>query len=494
MKYNYILMLLNTISGNHVDDQDVTNVKQSLESIRQSAVSLNTTINKLERKIMQINPKYNIESFYENIHHSNAPLVVETFGEISTPKYIDTINDDVAIEEPIASTSTNLLPTPNLSPKRQYIAKKKIKMSDIPSRTSSPDKTSEASSSSSTTSSSSSSSASKLSEANSKTRRTTVRKKDDIEEDKSIYAKVFPGSGRSVRETSYISTDNDDQQVSALRVKRKRKKYSSRTTSAVNSPAQVISGEEQTPTTVETPQVLTNENISEPMIITDVDEDVATLSANSTDQTRTPAMIKANLLDNIERHGTIPEYLMLLDRVLPSDIGLSLLTCEPNNMFTLPNKNNFQNTIKYIERINLSEMSNRIYFYEMLEPLAYYGKTTLSQDLCLSFITKASQYYVMCSDNYNEIRKQMSNYSDADRMSLFVIHYNFLWFYKQFIRTLREDFLTLCRNQKLENYIRLNDNFIQKTFIKIQLPAPTVKTNRATSIMLMALMRGAVVK
>lgn len=84
------------------------------------------------------------------------------------------------------------------------------------------------------------------------------------------------------------------------------------------------------------------------------------------------------------------------------------------------------------------------------------------------YISKSGRYFESSAEHYQSIRSSLGNtVDDPDRVALFMIRYNFLWNYRQFISKLVSSQITPYQNQKIANVLYVYSNTVQKAFNKI---------------------------
>nr|ANS70992.1 viral protein 80 kDa [Lymantria dispar multiple nucleopolyhedrovirus] len=160
---------------------------------------------------------------------------------------------------------------------------------------------------------------------------------------------------------------------------------------------------------------------------------------------------------------TMPFYFQRLLIAIPDDPEQSYLTCPTNNLDVIPTRYNFVQTIKHLAGLDLSQLDYRVHFYEMLSPLTLYGATSVDESQALWFINKTYNYFALCLNRFDEIRQSMEA-NASNRLVIFIIKYNFLWHYAQFIRTLKSTALTAHHNRKILNALRIYSNNIETKY------------------------------
>lgn len=169
---------------------------------------------------------------------------------------------------------------------------------------------------------------------------------------------------------------------------------------------------------------------------------------------------------------SMPKYLKTLVATMPTDVEDSYLTCPTNSLLTVPRSENYRSKLTSVATLNLSQLSNSVHFYRMLEPLTYYGNTLNDQSQAIWFIVRSSRYFIMAAEKFYEIRAGVRNYNDPDRLTMFMILYNFLWFYRQFISTLPASALTPNKNLKIVNLLEIFSRTVQTNFNQIHFSDP----------------------
>nr|UVZ34917.1 VP80 [Melanchra picta nucleopolyhedrovirus]UVZ35088.1 VP80 [Melanchra picta nucleopolyhedrovirus] len=165
----------------------------------------------------------------------------------------------------------------------------------------------------------------------------------------------------------------------------------------------------------------------------------------------------------------MPPLLVNLLAVIPTTVGASMLTCPSEGFGTnLITISNYNSTINKIKKLNLNVLSNTIYFYQLLEPLTMYGTDENEASKMIWFIVKSSNYFLNNARNFDTLQKQLHDYTDdPDRVALFMIRYNFLWFYRQFASKLVSTPTTSFPSQKIMNVLYVYDSIVQKKYNSI---------------------------
>nr|QDH05948.1 Ld-vp80 [Lymantria dispar multiple nucleopolyhedrovirus] len=137
---------------------------------------------------------------------------------------------------------------------------------------------------------------------------------------------------------------------------------------------------------------------------------------------------------------------------------------------------------------DLSPLTRDVRFYDMLKPLSLYGATLLDESQILWFINKSYVYFALCADRFETIRRAVGP-AAADETVVFVIKYNFLWHYAEFIRTLMSSALTAHPNRKIVNALTIFDSNVRKKFSAVSSraglspPASAVVENTLVKLM-----------
>ncbi|AWW14449.1 vp80 [Hyposidra talaca nucleopolyhedrovirus] len=172
---------------------------------------------------------------------------------------------------------------------------------------------------------------------------------------------------------------------------------------------------------------------------------------------------------------SMPVYFAKIIANISPILENTLLTCPTDNLNSYPKYCNFARSLNIIRAMNLTALcSNKIYFFEMLKPLAYYGDNELYETKMIYFIFEAYLYYKMCAANYYSICEHFAQDDNRDRICLFMINYNFLWHYRQFISKLPASALTAFQNRKILNNIHIYTTRVQSEFDKLPLKFPAL--------------------
>ncbi|AXU41661.1 P87 [Spodoptera eridania nucleopolyhedrovirus] len=179
-------------------------------------------------------------------------------------------------------------------------------------------------------------------------------------------------------------------------------------------------------------------------------------------------------IDNVRQmhqsNAIVPKLIKQIVAVIPSDVASSMLTCPTNGLGDVKiSAQNYNTTISLINKINLTAINENVYFYKLLEPLAYYGSSEELVTKVLWFIARAANYFTNSARNFNYLRGTLRTLTDdVDRVALFMIRYNFLWFYRQFLDQLLSASTTPYQNQKIINVLHVYASVVQKEYSKIQ--------------------------
>lgn len=178
-------------------------------------------------------------------------------------------------------------------------------------------------------------------------------------------------------------------------------------------------------------------------------------------------------IENIKQmHKTntiVPPLIRQIIKVMPDDVASSMLTCPTNGMSDAKiSVNNYNTTITLIDKMNLTVITENVYFYKLLEPLTYYGTDESMRAKVIWFIARAANYFIYNAKNYTHLRKSLVSITDdPDRVALFLIRYNFLWFYRQFLNQLLSMNTTPYQNQKILNVLHVYASVVQKEYNSI---------------------------
>lgn len=179
-------------------------------------------------------------------------------------------------------------------------------------------------------------------------------------------------------------------------------------------------------------------------------------------------------IDNVKQmHKSniiVPQLIMQIVNVVPVEVSSSLLTCPTNGLSEVKiSANNYNSTIALIKKMNLTVITENVYFYKLLEPLAYYGSSEALKTKVLWFIARAANYFTNNARNFNYLRNSLrSQTDDVDRVALFMIRYNFLWFYRQFLAELLSSPTTPYQSQKIINVLHVYASVVQKEYNKLR--------------------------
>ncbi|AIE47815.1 vp80 [Peridroma alphabaculovirus] len=190
----------------------------------------------------------------------------------------------------------------------------------------------------------------------------------------------------------------------------------------------------------------------------------------------TPAVLPATgvsdeaFISNVKQmhaaNVVVPRLLVYVINVVPADVPSSLLTCPTNGLSDAKiSVNNYNSTVGLIDKMNLTVINENVYFYKLLEPLACYGASETMTTRVLWFIARAAHYFTQNARNYPYLRDKLrAHTSDPDRVALFMIRYNFLWFYRQFISELMHAPTTPYQSQKILNILHVHASVVQKEY------------------------------
>lgn len=203
-----------------------------------------------------------------------------------------------------------------------------------------------------------------------------------------------------------------------------------------------------------------------------------TKSAKRTASQTTPSATTNKLsddafIDNVRQmhqpNVIVPKLLMQIVNVVPSDVASSLITCPTNGLSDVKiSAQNYNTTIALINKMNLTVITENVYFYKLLEPLTYYGSNEALTTKVLWFIARSANYFTNNARNYNYLRDSLRSLSDdIDRVALFMIRYNFLWFYRQFLGQLLSFPTTPYQSQKIINVLHVYASVVQKEYNKL---------------------------
>jgi Nucleopolyhedrovirus capsid protein P87 len=164
-----------------------------------------------------------------------------------------------------------------------------------------------------------------------------------------------------------------------------------------------------------------------------------------------------------------PRLFLILTKIIPKEASQSLLTCPPNFIVSVIDPTNYYQTIQIINKLNLGFINKQTYMYELLKPLSFYGETENSKTMVLWFISKIGVYFNKNAENFEYLRKKLHKHTpDPDRVALFMIKYNFLWFYRDFISTLSSLPTSAYPNQQILNILHVQNSIVQKNYERIK--------------------------
>lgn len=240
-------------------------------------------------------------------------------------------------------------------------------------------------------------------------------------------------------------------------------------------------------------------NIVEPPTIANVvtTDQTAPTPSSIPIYTAAEAVDRANFVDKTRQQYTsvtstaTPTLFRLVLNNVP-DLQDQHLIYKPIDLMIPLDVNNYEHLFAMIKQMNLSVLDNNVHFQEILMPIAYYGATNESVVHCIWFVILSWRYFVQCAQNFTQIRLALAgqNFRDPDRVALYLIKYNYLYFYRQFISNILASKRTPFRNAKIENVIRTQDIVVQKTYNKLmfnfQKPAPNSERPIEPLVLLMA--------
>jgi hypothetical protein len=196
-----------------------------------------------------------------------------------------------------------------------------------------------------------------------------------------------------------------------------------------------------------------------------------------TQQPTTVASNESNIafINNVKQlHAdqyVIPKLVRYLVNVIPTDVSASLLTCPTNGLGNnIIGTSNNSKMVGTIAKMNIAVVSENVYFYKLLEPLAFYAGTQEAASKMLWFITRCGNYFINNARNFAQLRQSLQSFTDdPDRVGVFMIRYNFLWFYRQFVNEILSSPTTAYQSQKILNYLYVFSTVVQKEYNKIGL-------------------------
>ncbi|AAZ67462.1 orf92 [Trichoplusia ni single nucleopolyhedrovirus] len=199
-----------------------------------------------------------------------------------------------------------------------------------------------------------------------------------------------------------------------------------------------------------------------------------TISLTTTTTTTEPITSVASdriFIDGVRQSAkptmALPPLLLYIIRIVPTDVDASLLTCPSNVLSSNINTFNFYGKLSRIKLLNLTTIDRNVHFFELLEPLAYYSVSLNDINRSIWFISKAGNYFEANAFNFNSIRSGLLRETDdSDRIALFMIRYNFLWHYRQFISKLMSSPISPYKNQKIINVLQVCSNSVNRAFEK----------------------------
>lgn len=183
----------------------------------------------------------------------------------------------------------------------------------------------------------------------------------------------------------------------------------------------------------------------------------------------------------------MPLYLLDLIKFIPKNVNKLLITCPTSSLATCPSADNYEKTLNTIGRMNLDPLTGDMHFDRIIEPIALCGARDESH--CIWFLVNAGAYFVLCARNFFEIRNSIVGKisSDANRATIFIIKYNFLWHYRRFVSELSSNDVTTYKSQRILNVLRVYDTKIQQHYDKLNLRLKSRNTIAASEIILLML-------
>nr|WUR10749.1 vp80 capsid protein [Calliteara abietis nucleopolyhedrovirus] len=178
----------------------------------------------------------------------------------------------------------------------------------------------------------------------------------------------------------------------------------------------------------------------------------------------------------------MPQFFVDVITTISNNVDDLYLTCPTTSFTDVPNVFNFIRALGRIRQLNLSNLTFNLHFKEMLSPLSYYCSTELSKSQVLWFISRAFNYFVACLDNYPIIINEIKNDSDRDRIFVFIVKYNFLYHYKNFIKTLTAASMTAFYNQKIIDIIQVYNKLLQQKMNCMSLSMPMLTQAPAANV------------
>ncbi|ABY65817.1 vp80 capsid protein [Orgyia leucostigma nucleopolyhedrovirus] len=166
---------------------------------------------------------------------------------------------------------------------------------------------------------------------------------------------------------------------------------------------------------------------------------------------------------------SMPAYLIDVITTIPDNADDSYLTCPTNALQDVPHVFNFARSFDRVRQINLAPLNSDVNFFKMLSPLALYAGDELNESQAMWFVAKSNLYFVACADNYEITVQPFREFADRDRVFMFMVKYNFLWHYKNFIKTLPALALTPFANRKVLNAIHMYDRIVQSKYNNLML-------------------------
>ncbi|QEI03618.1 VP80 [Rachiplusia nu nucleopolyhedrovirus] len=185
-----------------------------------------------------------------------------------------------------------------------------------------------------------------------------------------------------------------------------------------------------------------------------------------------------NVKQTMKPNMALPLLLRYIVQIVPDNIDKSLMTCPSAHLNSMVSSVNYLNKLDIIKNMNLAGLSKRAYFYELLEPLALYGSKETDVLNIVWFITVSGTYFEKSAEHFREIRSSLVNRNnnalkpvieDPDRVAIFIIKYNFLWHYRQFISKLMSSPIKPFGDERALKVLRVFDLSVRKNFESIPL-------------------------
>lgn len=195
--------------------------------------------------------------------------------------------------------------------------------------------------------------------------------------------------------------------------------------------------------------------------------------------------IQTNIfIDNVKQTTkpilALPQLFQYIIQIISKNVDDSMLTCPSAYLNTVIGAENYLNKLETIQNMNLSTVDNRVHFYELLRPLALYSVNDKDIANSIWFITVAGSYFEKSAEHFNNIRLSLIDHSnnsrrnnmgvvldDPDRVALFIIKYNFLWHYRQFISKLVSSYIKAFGDERILKVLRVYDMSVRTKFESI---------------------------